>query len=95
MSEQAPTKEQLTQEWVTNVTTQAVDDDFCSVGGPPRPIPIPEEEWMRRLRARFIERAGDGADAVADCASYAEWCDGFEDDPESAADEEMSYWDTP
>lgn len=54
---------------------------------------IPEEAWMRRLRARFIERAGEGADAVADAVTFAEWSDGFEDDPEGAADEEMSYWD--
>lgn len=54
---------------------------------------LSEDEFMRRLRARFIERAGEGADAVADAATYAEWADGFEDDPESAADEEMSYWE--
>ena len=66
MSEQAPTKDQVS-----------------------------EEEWMRRLRARFIERAGVGADDVADAVSYEEWCDGWEDDPEGAADEEMSYWEAP
>ncbi len=55
--------------------------------------PITEAEWMRRLRARFIERGGDGADAVADAVGFEEWQDGFEDDPEGAADEEMSYWE--
>jgi hypothetical protein len=60
---------------------------------PSKSLSIPEEEWMRRLRARFIQRAGDGADAVADAVTFAEWSDGFEDDPEGAADEEMSYWE--
>ena len=54
---------------------------------------LTEAEWMRRLRARFIERAGEGADEIADATTFAEWSDGFEDDPEGAADEEMSYWD--
>lgn len=53
---------------------------------------LTEDEWMRRLRARLVERAGPGADEVADAASFAEWSEGFEDDPEGAADEEMSYW---
>lgn len=52
-----------------------------------------EAEWMKRLRARFIERCGEGADAVWDCVTFAEWSDGFEDDPEGAADEEMSNWE--
>lgn len=54
---------------------------------------LTEEEWMRRLRARFLERAGEGADAVADTVTYEEWREGFEGDPEGAADEEMSYWE--
>jgi hypothetical protein len=53
---------------------------------------LTEAEWMSRLRQRFIDRAGEGADAVADAVSFAEWSDGFEDDPEGAADEEMSCW---
>lgn len=55
-------------------------------------MPLEEAEFMRRLRAKFVEVAGDGADAVADSVSFAEWSDGFEDDPEGAALEEMSYW---
>lgn len=48
---------------------------------------------MRRLRARFIERAGEGADAVADNATVEEWRSGVcENAPEDAADEEMEYW---
>lgn len=52
-----------------------------------------EAEWMRRLRARFVERAGEGADAVADAVSFAEWSKGYEEDPEAAADEEMDCWE--
>lgn len=54
--------------------------------------PITEAEWMRRLRARLVARADEGADDVADAVSFAEWSDGFENDPEGAADEEISYW---
>jgi len=51
-----------------------------------------DEEFMRRLRARFIAVAGEGADVVADATTVEEWREGFEDDPEGSADEEMSYW---
>lgn len=57
------------------------------------PASLSDEEFMRRLRARFVERAGEGADAVADSVTVQEWRDGFENEPEDAADEEMSYWD--
>lgn len=53
---------------------------------------LTEAEFMRRLRARFVQRAGEGADEVADAVSFVEWSYGFENDPEAAADEEMSYW---
>lgn len=53
---------------------------------------LTDEEFMRRLRARFVEVAGDGADAVADNAEIADWRDGYENDPEGAADSEMEYW---
>ena len=53
---------------------------------------LTDEEFMRRLRARFIEQAGEGADEVADSASIAEWRKGYENDPEDAADSEMEYW---
>lgn len=58
-------------------------------------MPIPEAEWMDRLRKRFAERAAmsdEGVRAVSDACTFEEWSDGFEDDPEGAADEEMSYW---
>lgn len=53
---------------------------------------LTDDEFMRRLRARFIERGGEGADAVADNVTVEEWREGFENEPEDAADEEMSYW---
>lgn len=56
---------------------------------------LSDDEYMRRLRARFIERAGEGADAVADAVSVTEWREGFDNEPEDAADEEMSYWEAP
>lgn len=54
---------------------------------------LSDEEFMRRLRAHFVERAGPGADAIADSLPVAEWrVDNFENEPEDAADEEMSCW---
>lgn len=56
-------------------------------------IRLSDEEYMRRLRDRFVRVGGAGADEVADAVSIAEWRrDEFENDPEGAADEEMSYW---
>jgi len=54
---------------------------------------LSDEEFMRRLRVRLVERGGEGADAAADAADIDMWRDNFENDPEGAADEEMSYWD--
>lgn len=55
---------------------------------------LTDEEFMRRLCARFVERAGEGADAVADCVDVETWRQHpFENFPEDAADEEMSNWD--
>jgi hypothetical protein len=53
---------------------------------------ISDEEFMRRLRARLIEVAGEGADAVAEAVDVEDWREHFENDPEGSADEEMSYW---
>lgn len=54
---------------------------------------LSDEEFIRRLRARFIERAGDGADACWDAVSVETWRQSpFENEPEDAADEEMSEW---
>lgn len=53
---------------------------------------LTDAEFMRRLRARFIEQAGEWADAVADSVTVGEWREAFDNEPEDAADEEMSYW---
>jgi len=53
---------------------------------------LTDEEFMHRLRARLIERGGDGADQVADCVTVETWREDYENDPEGAADEEMDYW---
>lgn len=55
-----------------------------------------EQRWLARYRQRFMERAGldeTAADALAHAETFAVLSELFEDDPEGAADEEMSYWD--
>jgi hypothetical protein len=59
---------------------------------PVRPL---EARWLARYRRRFEEVAGLTAVQSAACAnaeSFDVLSEGFEDDPEGAADEEMSYW---
>ncbi|MBU9468613.1 hypothetical protein LGM75_24660 [Burkholderia multivorans] len=54
-----------------------------------------DEQWLKRCAARFVERAHVN-ETIA--RSFAESCFediadfGFENDPEGAADCEMSYW---
>lgn len=53
------------------------------------------EEWFRRYRQRFIDQANlteEQAQSCADAESFETLSEFFEDDPEGAADEEMSYW---
>lgn len=55
-----------------------------------------QQEWLRRYKQRFIERADLTEAQAAACAEaepFDEISEMFEDDPEGAADEEMSYWD--
>lgn len=55
-----------------------------------------EREWLDRYKRRFIERAEltEGqASACAAAETFAVLSEGFDDDPEGAADEEMSYWE--
>ena len=53
------------------------------------------DEWLRRYKARFVN-AGLTTEQAEDCANAESFeclsSGGFEDDPEGAADEEMSYW---
>ena len=54
------------------------------------------ERWLARYRQRFIDRAGltpEQAEACARAEPFTVLAEGFEDDPEGAVDEEMSYWD--
>ncbi len=52
--------------------------------------------WLDRYTRRFIERARlteKQAQACAEAEPFEELSEFFEDDPEDAADEEMSYWE--
>jgi hypothetical protein len=59
---------------------------------PPKGRRLTDDEFMQALRNRFIAVAGEGADAAADNSTVAEWREGFENEPEDAADAEMEYW---
>jgi hypothetical protein len=57
---------------------------------------VSKEEWMRRYKARFIQVAqltDQEANDVASAVTFEEASEDFEDDPEGAADSEMSYWE--
>jgi hypothetical protein len=57
---------------------------------------ITRDEWLRRYKQRFIDRADLTEGQAEQCAkaeSFEVLSDGFEDDPEGAADEEMSCWE--
>jgi hypothetical protein len=49
-------------------------------------------EWLKRYKARMIERglSEKEAQAATDAISTDEYCG--DDDPEGAADDELSYW---
>jgi hypothetical protein len=55
----------------------------------------PREEWLARYKRRFVEIAGvtpAQAEMFAE-EPFEQISEFFEDDPEGAADEEMSYWE--
>jgi len=55
-----------------------------------------QEEWMRRYRQTFMDVAGlseSEAKEMAEAIGFKEASSEFEDDPEGAAQMEMSYWD--
>ena len=52
-----------------------------------------KEEWLKRCEAQFEKRTGNKYFKEAARACYNEMLEDFEDDPEGAADEEMSCWD--
>lgn len=54
-----------------------------------------QQEWLERYQRRFVERADVSAAIAAQFAqgdSFDVLSEFFEDDPEGAADEEMSCW---
>ena len=54
-----------------------------------------QSEWLDRYKRRIMERAGVPEKFADDCAHaepFEVLSDMFEDDPEGAADEELSYW---
>jgi hypothetical protein len=55
-----------------------------------------EQEWLGRYQRRFMDHAGLTEEQAKDCAeaeSFAVLSEFFEDDPDGAADEEMSCWE--
>lgn len=60
------------------------------------PTALQPRAWLDRYSRRFIECAGlteTQARACAKAETFEVLSEGFEDDPEGAADEEMSYWE--
>ena len=54
-----------------------------------------KQEWLERYTLEFMRAAKLCRHDAEDCSEavdYEEVRDGFEDDPEGAAQEEMSYW---
>lgn len=59
-------------------------------------VVLNEQVWLERYAARFMVIAHLTAEQAAACAraeTFETLSEGFEDDPEGAADMEMSYWD--
>ncbi len=57
---------------------------------------IDRDEWLRRYKRRFIERAKvteAQANALAETESFTVLSEDYKNDPEGAADEEMTYWE--
>lgn len=56
---------------------------------------IEQAEWLRRYTRQFVSRGVDEntAESAASCDTFEALSQDFEDDPEGAADMEMSYWD--
>ncbi len=55
-----------------------------------------QDEWFTRYKQRFMDVARVSqlqAQALANAEPFPTLAEGFEDDPEGAADSEMSYWD--
>lgn len=69
------------------------DDEPSVIGAHPSPLPTQEEAeaaWRALFAARLIERGVDEESAKA-CAAAGDV--DLEEDPQCAADDELSYWD--
>jgi hypothetical protein len=54
------------------------------------------DEWKARYKQEFVRAAklsDEQAQKCLDVAEFPDVMDGYEDDPEGAAQEEMSYWE--
>ena len=51
-----------------------------------------KEEWRKRYKARLMERGLRDADAETDTSAAVSNPGFLDDNPEDAADEELSYW---
>jgi hypothetical protein len=51
------------------------------------------EEYKTRFVDRLVEKTGIDQISAIDCFEATEWEEDMPDDPEGAADEEISYWD--
>lgn len=81
----------LTQEWIDRVMGAGLDAP--DVIGPDRtPDDDKRDAWALRYVARFVERGVPLRFALESYRAAADDHD-FDDDPEQAADDEMSYWD--
>lgn len=57
---------------------------------------LTRDEWLSRYKQRFVEQADLTLEQAEQCAkaeSFEVLSEYFEDDPEGAADEEMSCWE--
>ncbi len=62
----------------------------------PEARPLTEQEWLARYQLRLMEQADlteAQAREMSSALPFEELCEMFEDDPEGAADEEMSCWE--
>jgi len=53
------------------------------------------EEWLKRYKQEFIDAAkltDEEAQSCVDALTFEEASNGYENDPEGAAQLEMSYW---
>jgi len=55
-------------------------------------IRMEKEEWLKRYKARMVERGLHEREATAVTEATGNEPDFLDDDPEGAADDELSFW---